>query len=661
VVLGIAEMQLEKNDLFTEKREAWDKVYASGYLLLNIINDILDLSKIEAGKLELSSVNYDVASLINDSVQLNILRFDDTLVQFVLQADENIPATLYGDDLRVKQILNNILSNSFKYTVRGEIVMSVSAEVTGPDNPVILVFSIKDTGHGMTKEQVDSLFVDYSRFNMEANRAVEGTGLGMSITKHLVEMMNGGIDIESKVGKGSTFTVKLPQGYVDSGVLGKEGVENLRKLHRGTISQPRKGLSIVREYMPYGKILVVDDMEPNLYVARGLLAPYGLSISTALSGYETIDLIKSGKTFDVIFMDHFMPKMDGMETTKIIRSLGYTFPIVALTANALAGQAEVFLENGFDGFISKPVDIRQLNSTLNKMVRDRYPVETVEAARKLKSQLEQNTGTAPLELNYEKALVVDDFLPNLSMAVGMLRKYKMQVDSVLSGQEAVDLIKKGEPEYTVIFMDHLMPEMDGIEAARLIRSLGTEYAKNIPIIAVTAVTPDEAAAKEKLFLANGFQGLLAKPLGVAKLDVFLKKWMRDKMKIDSSVANNREDNMVLEIPGIDTEKVMDLYAGDLEIYLPVLRSYLSVIPDALDKMSRVSAQNLPEYVVKVHGVKSTSDGIGAEEARKMAYELEMLGKAGDLSGVLVKNGALLSYVKELLVNIQSWLSKIDAK
>jgi CheY-like chemotaxis protein len=212
-------------------------------------------------------------------------------------------------------------------------------------------------------------------------------------------------------------------------------------------------------------------------------------------------------------------------------------------------------------------------------------------------------------------------------------------------------------------MDHLMPEMDGMEATRLIRSLGTEYAKNIPIIAVTAVTPDEAVAKEKLFLANGFQGLLAKPLGVTKLDVFLKKWMRDKMKIDSSSANNnnREDNMVLEIPGIDTEKVMDLYAGDLEIYLPVLRSYLSVIPDALDIMSRVSAQNLPEYVVKVHGVKSTSDGIGAEEARKMALELEMLGKAGDLSGVLAKNGALLQYVKELLANIQSWLAKIDAK
>jgi CheY-like chemotaxis protein len=397
-------------------------------------------------------------------------------------------------------------------------------------------------------------------------------------------------------------------------------------------------------------------------MAVGMLKKYKMQVDSALSGQEAIDLIKKGEPeYTIVCMDHLMPEMDGMETTKIIRSLGYTYPIVALTANALAGQAELFLKNGFDEFISKPVDIRQLNSTLNRLVRDRYPVETVEAARKLKSQLEHNTGTAPLELSYEKALVVDDFLPNLNMAVGMLQRYKMHVDSVLSGQEAVDRIKAGEPEYTVIFMDHLMPDMDGIEAARLIRSLGTEYAKNIPIIAVTAVTPDEAAAKEQLFLNNGFQAVLPKPLSVSKLDVFIKSWMRDKIKSDTAAQNNRENNMVIEIPGVDAERVMELYAGDFGIYLPVLRSYVSVIPDALDIMSRVSAETLPEYIVKVHGVKSTSDGIGAEEARKMAYELEMLAKAGDLSAVLAKNGALLQYVKELLANIRSWLSRLDAK
>jgi CheY-like chemotaxis protein len=417
--------------------------------------------------------------------------------------------------------------------------------------------------------------------------------------------------------------------------------------------------------MPYGKVLIVDDMEPNLYVARGLLSPYWLSTTTAGSGSKAIEIIKNGAVFDLIFMDHFMPEMDGVETTKNLRSMGYKNPIVALTANALTGQAEMFLANGFDGFISKPIDIRLLNSALNKFIRDKYPAETVEAARKLKSGMEQNQNTDAtvlFDLSRKKVLVVDDFLPNLNVAAGIMKKYKMQVDSVLSGREAVDHIKEREPEYDIIFMDHLMPDIDGIEAVRLIRSIGTEYAKNIPIVALTAVTAGESAEKEQMFLDNGFQAVISKPLSVAKLDAFIKNWMNDKTKNGTAAPNNKENNnMVVEIPGVDAERVMELYAGDLGIYLPVLRSYASVIPDALDIMSHVSAETLPEYIVKVHGVKGTSDSIGAEEARKMAFELETLARDGDLSGVLAKNEALLQYVKNLLVNIRNWLERYDAK
>jgi CheY-like chemotaxis protein len=193
------------------------------------------------------------------------------------------------------------------------------------------------------------------------------------------------------VGKGSAFTVRLPQETVGTAVLGKEMAENLRKFNLGKVSQREKSPQIVRDYMPYGRVLIVDDVETNLYVARGLMAPYGLSIETAESGFEAIDKIKSGASFDVIFMDHFMPKMDGIETTKHIRTLGYKSPIVALTANAIVGQAEMFLLNGFDDFISKPIDIRQLNVTLNKLVRDKYPADIVEAAQKLKDSLRKST------------------------------------------------------------------------------------------------------------------------------------------------------------------------------------------------------------------------------------------------------------------------------
>jgi len=658
VILGITEMQQERNNLPPETKEAWDRVYSSGYLLLGIINDVLDMSRIEAGKLKLTPVIYDVASLISDAVQLNIVRFESKPIQFILQADENIPASLFGDDLRIKQILNNILSNAFKYTESGTVTMAVTAEVSGPDVPVILIFRISDTGSGMSSEEMDKLFDDYARFNMETNRKVEGTGLGMGITKGLVAMMNGEIAVESEVGKGSIFTVLLPQGYANSNVLGKEGAESLQKLHGGKISHPKKAPNIVREYMPYGRVLVVDDMEPNLYVAKGLLAPYGLSLETASSGYDAIDLVKSGMTYDIIFMDHFMPEMDGVIAVKTIREMGYKNPIIALTANALTGQAEMFMANGFDGFISKPIDIRQLNSVLNKFVRDKYPAETIEAARRLKNELVHGTG-AQLDLRHIKALVVDDFLPNLNAAAGMLRKYKIQADCASSGQEAIDRIKRMEPRYNIIFMDHLMPDMDGIETTRQIRSLGTEYAKNVQIVALTANT---ATGNEQIFLDNGFMAVIPKPISVAKLDIFIKNWIFNKAKIgnDSVAAEKKEKDMKIDIPGVYEEKVMELYDGDMDIYLPVLRSYVSVIPEALDKMSHVTAENLSEYVVQVHGIKSTSDSIGAEEARKMALDLEAMAKAGDLAGVLAKNGALLQYLKDLLVNIHNWLARLDA-
>jgi signal transduction histidine kinase/CheY-like chemotaxis protein len=382
-ILGITEIQMRDETHRQDTQEALDKIYNSGYLLLGIINDILDMSKIEAGKLELIPVSYDVPSLINDTVHLNVMRYDSKPIEFSLQVDENIPVTLYGDELRIKQILNNLLSNAFKYTDKGEVSMSVAAEYAPQKEApgVTLVFRVTDTGHGMTAEQTDKLFDEYTRFNLAANRTTEGTGLGMGITRNLVHMMNGEISVESEAGKGSVFTVRLPQKITGSGVIGREAAENLKHFHPDRSLNMKKTPQIIREYMPYGRVLVVDDSESNRYVANGLMAPYGLSIETASSGFEAVEKIRGGATFDIIFMDHYMPKMDGIEAAKIIRGLGYTLPIIALTANALVGQAEMFMENGFDGFISKPIDIRQLNASLNKLIRDTYPPETVEAAR----------------------------------------------------------------------------------------------------------------------------------------------------------------------------------------------------------------------------------------------------------------------------------------
>jgi len=371
VILGVTEGYLHREDLPQDIRDGYEKIYNAGDLLLRIINDILDLSKVDAGKLELIPVKYETSSLINDTAQMNTIRFQHKPINFILQVDENIPVKMIGDELRIKQILNNLLSNAFKYTDSGEVTLSFSIEKDSSSEQTInLIIRVSDTGQGMTAEQVKILFDEYTRFNTESNRKIAGTGLGMAITNNLVKLMNGHLTVDSAPGRGTVITVMIPQGLTDSGIIGRETAENLKTFNFTAASQ-KKSKKITRTPMPYGKVLVVDDMKSNLDVAVLLLSPYQLQIDIAESGAAAIKLIKSGKEYDIIFMDHMMPDMDGIETTKKIRALGYKQPIFALTANALAWNQGSFLENGFDGYIFKPIDIRQLNDTLNKHVRDK--------------------------------------------------------------------------------------------------------------------------------------------------------------------------------------------------------------------------------------------------------------------------------------------------
>ncbi|MCL2718148.1 MAG: ATP-binding protein [Lachnospiraceae bacterium] len=448
-ILGIAEMQLQRDILDAETRAAAEMVYTSGDMLLGIINDILDLSKIEAGKLELVPDRYEIASLVSDTVQLNMMRIGSKRIIFELHIDENVPAQLLGDELRVKQIMNNLLSNAFKYTPEGLVKLIVTSEASAEkDSDIILTVTVSDTGQGMTEEQIKMIGDEYTRFNQEANRSTEGTGLGMSITKNLICLMDGKIAVESEKGKGSVFTVRLPQGRVGSGLLGHEVAENLRQFRTSSAAQMKR-VQITRDPMPYGEILVVDDVVPNIYVAKGLLAPYELKVDSADSGYAAIEKIKSGKAYDIIFMDHMMPDMDGIEAVKHIRSLGYEHPIVALTANAVAGQANLFLENGFDDYLSKPIDLRQLNKLLNKMIRDKQTPEVIEKARKAAAL--RRASMQPDENIKVKALLFDKNINGLDINDGIgnmggdekayiqvLRSYAINVRSQLPVIESVD-------------------------------------------------------------------------------------------------------------------------------------------------------------------------------------------------------------------------------
>ena len=383
-ILGVTEILIQHKTLPADIEEGLSKIYSSCDLLLGIINDILDFSKIEAGKLDIMPGQYKLENMINDSIHLNMMRINSKPIEFELQIDEHMPAKLFGDELRIKQILNNLLSNAFKYTESGNVTLSAGFEQGREKDNITLVLSVKDTGCGMTKEQLDKMFEEYSRFNQENNITIEGTGLGLAITQRLVNLMNGEMHVESEPGAGSLFVVKLPQQKIDNEMLGTDAAANLQKFSINYVLQ-RKREHITRDPMPYGNVMVVDDVETNLYVAEGLLKLYKLQIDTAMCGQDAIDKIKDGKIYDIIFMDHMMPEMDGIETVRHIRELGYLYPIAVLTANAIAGQADMFMRSGFDDFISKPIDIRQLDSILNKFVRDKQPPEVIEAARMQKS------------------------------------------------------------------------------------------------------------------------------------------------------------------------------------------------------------------------------------------------------------------------------------
>jgi len=380
-VLGIAGIQLQKEGHQPETEEAFTRIHSAANLLLNIINDILDLSKVEAGKMEIVPAIYEMTSLVVDTVQFNLMYIGSKQIDFKLLVDQRLPAYLIGDELRIKQILNNLLSNAFKYTPEGTVTLSFSLEESPKHNDVFLVIAVSDSGQGMTKEQVNHLFAgEFHRFNLEENRSIEGSGLGMPITHSLIDMMHGTINVQSEPGKGSTFTVRLPQKIYGTDTVGEEAVANLQSLE--TFRKPPKKFSrLMNELMPYGRVLAVDDVEVNLYVVEGILAAYEIVVETVESGAAAIEKIKNGEVYDIIFMDHMMPGMDGVEATRIIRSMGYDHPIVALTANALKDAEEMFMNNGFSGFISKPIDINQMDAYITRFIRDKQPPEVIEAIR----------------------------------------------------------------------------------------------------------------------------------------------------------------------------------------------------------------------------------------------------------------------------------------
>ena len=368
-ISGMSEMAL-REELSPNVRRQINTIKRSSASLLSVINDILDFSKIESGKMEIVPVDYSFSSMINDVVNITQTNIAETGLKLVTEVNEKIPNGLYGDEIRIRQILLNLLSNAVKYTEKGTITFIIDSKLT-EENELILIVDVVDTGKGIKTEDINKLFGDFVQLDMIENKGVTGTGLGLAITKNLVEAMDGEIRVSSTYGEGSRFSVIIPQKIKDFTPISK------------LIFNSDNHLLEINEFdftAPEAKVLVVDDIDTNIMVARGLLNFFGIQIDSCLNGNAAIEKIKEND-YDLVFMDHMMPVMDGIETTKYIRVFKKDLPIIALTANAIQGMKEMFLENEFSDFLSKPIEIKKLEKVLKQWLPKEKQIKLKEEDR----------------------------------------------------------------------------------------------------------------------------------------------------------------------------------------------------------------------------------------------------------------------------------------
>jgi signal transduction histidine kinase/CheY-like chemotaxis protein/HPt (histidine-containing phosphotransfer) domain-containing protein len=373
-IIGISELLL-RQELPQDAYDAVERIKYAGANLLSIINDILDFSKIESGKMDIVEAEYMLGSLVNDCVNITESRIGEKQLEFIVDIDPTLPCALSGDMVRLRQICLNLLSNAVKYTWKGTITFRIRGEAR--DGEIALFFTVIDTGIGIRDNDKLKLFDNFRRLDTHRNQNIEGTGLGLVITRNLCRLMGGDVTVESEYDKGSVFTASIPQRIVDSRPLGSIDIKQLL--------QEGKKKADVKFIAPGAHILAVDDIETNLIVLSGLLAPYRIRITLCTSGEEAVELIKN-ESFDFVLMDHMMPGMDGIEAAALVRDWeesrqaeapgfdnGGTqknprgrIPIIALTANAVSGMREMFLEQGFDDFLSKPIEIGKLDELIAK-------------------------------------------------------------------------------------------------------------------------------------------------------------------------------------------------------------------------------------------------------------------------------------------------------
>jgi len=605
-IMGFTELALREN----LSDNATDFVLAikhAGENLLDIINDILDISKIESGQLEILAEEYMLSSLINDVINIVKPKTLDSRLRFVVDIDCNMPSSYIGDMTRIRQIMLNLLSNAVKYTDEGYVSVSVSGEDIDEEN-INFIIKIEDSGRGIKKEHLDTLFDEFSRFDVKLNRDNEGTGLGLAIAGNFIKAMNGEITVESDYGKGSIFTVLLPQKIVKRNKL-------------ANVKDPEKH-----------KVLIFEHREICINTLAHTLNELNVAYKFVTSAFDFHDELTGGD-YSFVFIAaalYDIVKSAG-ETLKkkptfvLIAEFGETVPVKNISV------------------LTTPIYPIPMASLLNGVS---------DSSTKTFSGKFETEFTAP----DARVLVVDDISTNLVVTKGLMLPYGVSMDLCLSGEEAIELIK--ENQYDVVFMDHMMPEMNGIEATAHIRELPGSYYKEVPIVALTA---NAVTGTKELFLENGFNDFISKPIDTGKLNTVLKKYIpAEKQKRspgDSFKPTTVE--MDIKIEGINSKDGISMTGGTIAGFIETLSTYCNDGKNMVSKISSCfSGGDYSLLATHTHALKSASGSIGAAELSEFAAALESAALSRDIKFLQDKTDSFLEKYNVLLQNISNALPLI---
>ena len=603
-VIGMSEMAL-REDLPEAARDYISQIKSSGKSLLNIINDILDFSKIESGKMDIIPEEYELLSVIHDISNILETRLQEKNVELIVDFNPKLPSYLYGDVLRIRQVLINLANNAVKFTRQGSVTIKIDFEKIDDAN-INLKFYVKDTGIGIKEEDLGKLFESFQQVDSKRNRNIEGTGLGLAICQRLVSLMDGSVNVSSVYGEGSTFSFEIPQKVNDwTEVISVEDKENIFAF--GYIGKGR----LARQIYIDAKALGVN-----------ATAVYSLEKYDRLAELYA-DEMKGKRLVFITDERNYVTELENFVNEH--PEFEY-FVVVNYHTTRKSDKDNVH-------FLKKPVSAITLSFALNN---------DTEGLHQEKANLEFEF-VAP----DAKVLIVDDNEINLAVSEGLLKPLKMQVVTANSGINALKLLDN--EKFDIVFMDHMMPEVDGVETTRIIRRMHPEL-DDMPVIALTANAVGDA---KKMFLSEGMNDFCAKPIELKALVAMVKKWLpAEKIKkadaTDFVEEETTEDE--LKIADLDINYALSL-VGSMDIYWTIFNKYYSAIESKSAYIKECEQkEDIQNYTIEVHALKSSSKQIGAMELSNMAAELEKAGNDNNLEMIHEKTGEMLnkyySYLQE---------------